>query len=306
MMHPSQQDPAFSIPLPTPALMPVRFPSGIGEGQVFMLRLDQMHPEYGGNKCFKLRRFVENALALGYRRIGTFGGPYSNHLLATAGLCKTVGLESIGLVRGGHLAETPHTLLAAARLGMEIRYMDKATYLDAKHRSGPDEATGTYWVPEGGAGALGAQGAGNIARLVGPDFTHIVCAVGTGTTMAGIVRSANEHQKVFGISVLKGPGNLATMVEKMAGIQLMASGHRLQEGFHFGGYAVQKQALFDWMNQFHGSAGIATDFVYTAKLTYAVHRLISENQFGEDAKIALVHSGGLQGNRSLGKGTLVF
>jgi 1-aminocyclopropane-1-carboxylate deaminase len=51
---------------------------------------------------------------------------------------------------------------------------------------------------------------------------------------------------------------------------------------------------------------IPTDFVYTGKLFYAVRDLIQKNFFPSGSRILLIHSGGLQGNLSLRKGTLMF
>jgi 1-aminocyclopropane-1-carboxylate deaminase/D-cysteine desulfhydrase-like pyridoxal-dependent ACC family enzyme len=48
------------------------------------------------------------------------------------------------------------------------------------------------------------------------------------------------------------------------------------------------------------------DFVYTAKLVYGVQDLASKGKFDPTSKILIIHSGGLQGNRSFKKGTLYF
>jgi 1-aminocyclopropane-1-carboxylate deaminase/D-cysteine desulfhydrase-like pyridoxal-dependent ACC family enzyme len=48
------------------------------------------------------------------------------------------------------------------------------------------------------------------------------------------------------------------------------------------------------------------DFVYTAKLMYGVRDLATNGKFEPISKILVIHSGGLQGNRSFKKGTLTF
>jgi 1-aminocyclopropane-1-carboxylate deaminase len=60
------------------------------------------------------------------------------------------------------------------------------------------------------------------------------------------------------------------------------------------------------MNQLYYEAKIPSDFVYTAKLFYAIADLIIANFFPPGSRILLIHSGGLQGNSSLGKGTLIY
>ena len=76
--------------------------------------------------------------------------------------------------------------------------------------------------------------------------------------------------------------------------------------YHFGGYAKQKPELIDFMNDFYKETAIPTDFVYTGKLAFAIMDLVKKNYFLPGHKILMIHSGGLQGNRSLSKGTLIF
>lgn len=60
------------------------------------------------------------------------------------------------------------------------------------------------------------------------------------------------------------------------------------------------------MNDFFHETGIPTDFVYTAKLFRAALDLLKKGTIHPLEKILVVHSGGLQGNRSLPKNSLVF
>ncbi|MEQ1676340.1 MAG: 1-aminocyclopropane-1-carboxylate deaminase, partial [Chitinophagaceae bacterium] len=78
------------------------------------------------------------------------------------------------------------------------------------------------------------------------------------------------------------------------------------EDYHFGGYAKYTLPLIDFMNDFYRQTAIPTDFVYTGKLFYGVAALAEQNYFPPGSTILVIHSGGLQGNRSLSKGTLIF
>ena len=80
----------------------------------------------------------------------------------------------------------------------------------------------------------------------------------------------------------------------------------LLNDFHFGGYAKHPKELIDFMNDFWQRTGIPSDIVYTSKLFYAAEQLIAANYFPHNSKIVIIHSGGLQGNRSLTEGTLIF
>jgi 1-aminocyclopropane-1-carboxylate deaminase/D-cysteine desulfhydrase-like pyridoxal-dependent ACC family enzyme len=110
----------------------------------------------------------------------------------------------------------------------------------------------------------------------------------------GILRSASAGQEVLGIVVLKGWKE----ENKKAG--------NFFSTYHFGGYAKYNSALIDFMNEFFTLTGIPTDFVYTGKLAYAISDLIQKDHFVPGSKILMIHSGGLQGNSSLQKGSLIF
>ena len=65
-----------------------------------VLRIDSLHPVVSGNKWFKLKGFLQAVADERKKGVITFGGPWSNHLLATAAACAAAGVSSIGLVRG--------------------------------------------------------------------------------------------------------------------------------------------------------------------------------------------------------------
>ena len=76
--------------------------------------------------------------------------------------------------------------------------------------------------------------------------------------------------------------------------------------YHFGGYAKKTDGLISFMNTLYMNEGIPTDFVYTGKTFYAVYEMVESDFFPDDSTLLVIHTGGLQGNRSLPPGTLVF
>ncbi|MGZ5191742.1 MAG: 1-aminocyclopropane-1-carboxylate deaminase, partial [Flavisolibacter sp.] len=64
--------------------------------------------------------------------------------------------------------------------------------------------------------------------------------------------------------------------------------------------------LLKFMNDFYRATGVPSDFVYTGKLFFAVKDLIENKYFPTGVKILVIHTGGLQGNSSLPKQTLIF
>jgi len=284
---------------------PIRLPQ-LAEKKVEadILRLDKIHPLVSGNKWFKLRFYLDEAIAQQKKNIVTFGGAWSNHILATAAACHISNLKSIGIIRGEETATPSPTLVQAKEAGMQIVFINRQDYADKKIPADlkKDEY---YFIPEGGFGEKGVDGAATILDYCNKEnYTHICCAIGTGTMMAGLVKASASQQQVIGISVLKNNLALEENVKTLSG----HSAHHFQinHDYHFGGYAKHKTPLLDFMNNFYRQTNIPTDFVYTGKLVYAITDLITADFFPTSSRLLLIHSGGLQGNSSLDKGKLIF
>ncbi len=269
---------------------------------VYVLRLDKCDPVVSGNKWFKLRFYLEEAIKSNKKTIVTYGGPWSNHLVATAAASKKMGLKSLGYVRGEKPALFSHTLNSALSLGMELQFLSRDAY--ATQRRKVELQPTNYVIPEGGYGMLGAKGASTITDLFNEeDFTHVLAAVGTGTMLAGIANSL-KNTTLIGIPVLKGKEALEKEVSSL--LTEVSCPWSMLEGFEWGGYAKHPAQLLEYMNQLYNSTKIPTDIVYTSKLFYAVEQLATNNFFKKGSRLLLIHSGGLQGNESLEKGALCF
>ncbi|MBO9727648.1 MAG: pyridoxal-phosphate dependent enzyme [Chitinophaga sp.] len=276
--------------------------------QAAMLRLDKIHPEISGNKWFKLKENINAAIAQGRTGLLTYGGAYSNHIAATAMACKEAGLAATGIIRGEENgAKLNHTLQTAASLGMELLFVTREDYRNPALKAHWEALYPQYLaVPEGGHNALGAKGCEEIISIFPTThFTHILCAAGTGTTLAGLINSAQPHQRVTGVSVLKGAQYLEQEVR-----DLLHAGNttpwELLHDHHGGGYAKQSPALIDFINTFYTDTGIPTDIIYTGKLVMAFRELLQQGYFPENSHVLLIHTGGLQGNLSLPPGVLSF
>lgn len=274
---------------------------------VSVARLDKLHPVISGNKYFKLKYNIENAVAAGKKGILSFGGAYSNHLAATAFACKEAGLQSIAVVRGEVSSHRSHTLVFCAAMGMQLEFVSRTEYGNKEkiYQYFQNKYAEYYLVPEGGDNEAGEKGCAEILRSIEntDQYSHIICDIGTGTTFKGIVKGAAPYQTVIGILVLKGAG---AMNETLAQSLNPYKNFQLIHDYHFGGYAKKNNQLLAFMNQFYRQHQIPTDFVYTAKLFYAVNDLIHKKFFPADSKILCLHTGGLQGNLSLPAGTLIF
>jgi len=269
-----------------------------------MLRLDKIHPLVSGNKWFKLRYYLEEAKQQNKKRVVTFGGAWSNHIIATAAACKLHGFSSTGIIRGEKPTVFSETLQQAAELGMELVFISREDYTAKKIPAHLQSET-NYFIQQGGYGATGAKGASEILNFCEKEkYTHICCAAGTGTMLAGLSDAALPSQQVIGISVLKNNFQLDGDVKKL--ILNKHTGFSIFHDYHSGGYAKYNNQLIHFINEFYRQTGIPTDFVYTGKLSFAVADLVQKDFFPPGSHILLIHSGGLTGNASLKKGLLIF
>ncbi len=283
-LKPDQKIPFIFLLYDTPILTPLTY-----EGySLSMLRLDLIDAEISGNKWFKLKLNLAKARDKGKDTILTFGGAFSNHIAATAAACKREGFQSIGLIRGETSSQSNATLSGAKQLGMQLlfvsreeyRQKEEVDYLEALARRFPN----AYIIPEGGDNALGQKGCEEILSKETQGFEHIFCAYGTGTTFKGLAKSIQPHQSLYGINVLK--------YEAISELPLST----VLNDYHFGGYARHTQELLDFKSWFEHTFCIGLDYVYTAKVCYAVFDLIKQGKISKEENILIIHSGGLQGN----------
>lgn len=278
---------------------------------VDVLRLDKLHPIVSGNKRFKLEGHLRQALISPNSTIITFGGAWSNHIVATAYAAQQLGLRSIGIIRGERPDQLSATLSDAITYGMTLNFISRKEYSQKDQPAFLQQLTGkypgAYIIPEGGGGEAGILGCSEILRHIdSKSYTHILCAIGTGATFLGLLRAATPGQEIIGIPVLKGIYSLKDIDgDKYLNPEQSARG-RILPDYHFGGYARHPQQLLDFMNRFYHETGIPSDIVYTGKLFYALDDTISLDLYPPHSRLLVIHSGGLQGNRSLSPGRLDF
>lgn len=273
-----------------------------------VLRLDKIHPVISGNKWFKLKYYLADAKVERKDHITTFGGAYSNHIVATAAAGKLFGFKVTGIIRGEQAKKLSPTLLQAIEYGMDLVFISREDYHTKKLPPEIiDNGDKVHIVNEGGFGIIGAKGATEILNFCQKEnYSHVACAVGTSTMMAGLVKASLPQQEIIGISVLKNNTSLEKDLCSLLSPEEQKKRFQIIHGYHFGGYAKYTHLLINFINEFYTSTAIPMDFVYTGKLFYAVLDLIKNNLFPGGSNVLIIHSGGLQGNLSLPKGTLIF
>ena len=262
------------------------------------MRLDLIHPEISGNKWFKLKHNIDFAIQNNFKSIVSFGGAYSNHLHALAFAGKQYNLKTIGIIRGEFVEN--ETLQDCKRWGMDIHFISRETYREKYDihflKTVQEEFKTSYIIPEGGNNALGQKGC---AEIVSPEqkekYDLFCCSIGTGATFTGIVNSLGGEKKAMGFSAIKNGHYIANEIQQ----QTPFSNFELQYEYHFGGFAKLNNGLITFMQQFKSEHQIELDRVYTGKMLFGIFDLIEKNSFQEDTKILAIHTGGLQGNRTL-------
>ncbi len=264
---------------------------------LYIKREDLLHSHISGNKFRKLKYNLAQAKRENKQTLLTFGGAFSNHILAVAAAGNEQGFRTIGIIRGEELqdkiSENP-TLQKAQDFGMVFEFVGREIY---REKNSPEfiqklaEKFGVFYlIPEGGTNDLAVKGCEEILTVNDEKFDYICCAVGTGGTISGLINCSKKSQQVLGFPALKGDF-LREDICKFAS----KSNWGLITAYHFGGYAKVSEELILFINEFYGKYKIPLDPIYTGKMIFGVMDLINKNYFPENSKILVIHTGGIQG-----------
>ncbi len=259
---------------------------------IHVLREDLAHGYCQGNKWWKLKRNLEQALSMPVPAILTFGGAYSNHIHATAAAGKAYGIKTVGIIRGERPHEFSPTLKFAAGCGMHLEFVSRQEYgkkINADFVSSLLKRFGPiHIVPEGGANRAGFEGCTEWADHLKEKADIFFMAAGTGTTAAAFA-SALPDAEICAVSALKGGEFLKADGETMAGKAL--PNLKILTEYHFGGYAKYTSELLRFME----TAPFPLEQVYTAKTLFALQDCLKRGKLPEAKRICFIHTGGLQG-----------
>jgi 1-aminocyclopropane-1-carboxylate deaminase len=299
---------------------PLRHPVFLQAGvDVSIARLDQIDETVSGNKWFKLKYNIKEAVNLGAKGLLTFGGPYSNHLHAVAAVGNRLELATVGILRGElHEVPTP-TLQDCLAWGMSLHPVTRAKYKlrsDESYRQRlRAEFPGYYLVPEGGTNSFAVRGVSElVAKLLSQHgrYDIVACPVGSGGTLAGCIegvgfyasRDTERHllQKSWGCQVL-GFSALKSAKDalKLHVSQLLSSTSNVSwdicEDYHFGGFGKFPRELLAFMEEFESFTELFLDPVYTSKMMYGLVDQALRGEFAAGSRLLVLHTGGLQGRR---------
>ncbi|MEE1943532.1 pyridoxal-phosphate dependent enzyme [Pedobacter sp. KR3-3] len=262
---------------------------------IWVKRDDLIDPYISGNKWRKLQYILADAQQRGQKHLVTFGGAYSNHLVATAAAASRHGFQATAFVRGE--AVENEMLLLCKLFGMQLIFVDRESYQDKrslfdKHFFHQEDA---YFIDEGGASAEAVRGCAAIIDELPLAYDHIFCAAGTGTTAAGLLQGINAQQLPTRLHVVPVLKNGDFIADEIAKYESNLNQLTLHTDYHFGGYAKTTPQLLKFMAAFVSQTGLLVDPVYTAKLFFAINDLAGKGFFKKDDKILAIHTGGLLG-----------
>ncbi|HKK77893.1 MAG TPA: pyridoxal-phosphate dependent enzyme [Saprospiraceae bacterium] len=257
---------------------------------------------FSGNKWRKLKWNLVEAARQGHQQLLSFGGAFSNHIVALAAAGYLFGFQTVGVIRGECPEPLNPSLAFAKKCGMQLHFISRSDYRRKNEASFQQvlqsQVGDSYMIPEGGSNALALKGTAELAdtikRQLGelPEGIHLCC--GTGGTAAGLIQGLGGASQVFGYSVLKGDFH-EKEIESF--LDENPKNWHIHTEFHHGGYAKTTSALLGFIREFPDHYGFYIDPIYTGKLFWAFRQKVLRGQIPGGSRHVLIHSGGLQGIR---------
>tara|TARA_R110002126_G_scaffold3263_2_gene18655 strand:- start:91995 stop:92915 length:921 start_codon:yes stop_codon:yes gene_type:complete len=268
-------------------------------GPLWIKRDDLIDPIIGGNKFRKLKYNIEAAKTEGKNSLLTFGGAYSNHILATARAGQIHNMPTTGIIRGHAEHGLSPSLEKAQDMGMTLNFTSREEY---KARYSPDYLSAlqtaypsAYIIPEGGTNIHATKGIAEIRAELPDDIDVIATACGSGGTLAGMITAYADTPQItlLGFSVLKGEDQLTQTIQTLldkSGVTPLCK-WQVITGHHFGGYAKAPLTLKTYIKEFHARHNTPLDYVYTGKMMFGFEAWLKDHS-GIKKAVAL-HTGGL-------------
>jgi len=278
--------------------------------RVYIKRDDMTGLGLGGNKVRKLEYLLAEARAQGAQIVFTTGGAQSNHAMLTAAACRKMGMEPILILKKRGVTERKGNQLLEHLMGVDVRFMDTDSYADIDaemDRVGKELGKPYYKIPCGGSNALGTLGYVDCVKELkeqGLEFDHIICAEGSGGTMAGLALGAKLHMsgaRVTGMMVDTDPFDQITVRLMQEAAALLGKEMPIgREDFDLRdmcgpGYAIASQEGNAAVAMMAQNEGIFLDPVYTGKAFAGLIAMAKEGAFAPDDRVLFVHSGGAGG-----------
>ena len=158
-------------------------------------------------------------------------------------------------------------------------------------------------LPYGGSSVEGARGYADCARELlaqAPDLEHLVVAVGSGGTMAGLVHVLGTT-KVLGVhtgAVADPLGRVQVLLDGLADRKARSGEHaqiRLDLDQVGDGYSHLTPRVREALRLAARTEGIVLDPIYTGRALAGLQAAVAEGEVRPGQRTVLLHSGGLPG-----------
>ncbi len=277
---------------------------------VYVKRDDLTGLGLGGNKVRKLEYLLADAKQQGAEIVFTTGGAQSNHAMLTAASAGKLGMKAILILKRRGVTDCVGNLLLEKLMGTEVRFMDTDDYADIyaeMDRIGQESGKAYYKIPCGGSNALGSLGYVGCAQEIGGQgirFDHLVCAEGSGGTMAGLALGAKlflPGTKVYGMMVDRDAFDVITPTLMKEAAALLEADLTIGDGdFRLRdlcgpGYAIPSEEGNAAVRLMAEKEGLFLDPVYTGKAFAGLIQMAREGAFRETENVLFLHSGGAGG-----------
>ncbi len=270
---------------------------GLGPDDLWIKRDDLTGLGGGGNKVRKLEYTLAAALRNGADTVITSGAAQSNHARLTAAAAARSGLRAVLVLEGEEPERAAGNLVLDRLFGAEIVWAGEVRPAELGARIEQEaerlRAGGAVVevIPFGGSSVVGAQGYVEAGREIleqTATLDTVVVALGSGGTMAGLVRALGAD-RVLGVDV-GAVGNPAEVVAELSGstdpLRIRSDGE---------GYGVLTPAVREAMELAARTEGLVLDPVYTGRAAAGLIAAVADHSIRPGQRTVFLHSGGLPG-----------
>ena len=264
----------------------------------------------GGNKVRKLEYLCGSARERHATVLVTSGASQSNHARLTAAAACRIGLRCC-LVLAGERPDAPRGNVALdGLLGADVVWSGSSGDVELVRRTTEvaEQLTASgevvELIPYGGSSVRGACGYVDCGRELLhqlPGLRHVVVAVGSGGTMAGLVSSLGP-ERVLGVdagAVADAGVRVAALVEglrPLAGTpEHTPAALRLRTDQVGPGYGKLTATARGALVAAARCEGLVLDPVYTAKALSGLRAAVTDGAIAPGEPVVFVHTGGLPG-----------
>lgn len=284
------------LPLPIKPLPPIEEVAFSFEGvrlQLSVQRNDLIHPLISGNKWRKLQAF----LTQDSEGMQSFGGAWSNHLLAVAALGRMLHKPTIGWIRGEENRSPNHYERWLRQLGMRLHYLTREEYKDKSicHAKAHEYYPHFLIIPEGAEPQPNFLAFDFWLAEIPTKYTHCLLSCGSGATLLGLCHALRNKPRdlmllgIHAVNLNQEISRLHAQSQKIWPNTLVSAN---VDGKRFGKISEQRTEI---ARAFFKGTGIAPDPLYDASVLLWYYQAVKEGRLPNSHDMLWLHSGGITG-----------